>query len=233
MEVHKPKFVVGLAEEILVIVVSICLALLAERTVEHYQHREEAKGVTKRMIEELLRDSSDLAFNIQMHEKALHAENALTQWSRHKVEISQDSLRIFASQSLIFTYFASNTAEIEALKGSGKLYLIEDPQLLSNILKHYDRYADFKLFTDYALTLSSRLADILRDHAALDMKLTREHPDQFFQFDVNDLEKRSRGNRSLENLLQQKTWIDWWIVERSKDATVRLQKVIAALRHEE
>ncbi|MEY3324662.1 MAG: hypothetical protein RLZ11_976, partial [Bacteroidota bacterium] len=39
MEVHKPKFVKGLIAEIFVIVIGISLAVLAERMVEHFQHR--------------------------------------------------------------------------------------------------------------------------------------------------------------------------------------------------
>ena len=233
MEVHKPKFVVGFAEEILVIVVSICLALLAERTVEHYQHRLEAKGVAKRMIEELRRDSADLAFNIRMHTKALHAENALTQWSRRERDLSADSLVLFAGYSRIFTYFASNTAEIEALKGSGKLYLIEDPNILSDILKHYDRYADFKLFTEQAQTYSALLGDLYRLNAKLSMQLDPKHVDQLFHYSASDFEKHLRGNRTLENLLQEKTWMDWWIVDQSTAATKRLHQVIASLRQED
>ena len=158
MEVHKPKFVKGFVEEILVILISISLALLAERTVEQYHNHHEAKGVARRMVEELRRDSTDLAFNTKMHTWALDAENALTQWSRRERELPPDSLVAYASRSLIFTYFASNTTEIEGLKGSGKLYLIENPKVLSDLLRHYDRYDDFKLFTDQARAYSALIA---------------------------------------------------------------------------
>ncbi|MEY4114565.1 MAG: hypothetical protein RLZ76_1258, partial [Bacteroidota bacterium] len=61
MEIHKPKFVKGFIEEILVIVIGISLAVTAERIVESFQHQKEEKGVVSRMIQELKRDSSDLA----------------------------------------------------------------------------------------------------------------------------------------------------------------------------
>jgi hypothetical protein len=113
------------------------------------------------------------------------------------------------------------------------MYLIEDPEVLSDLLKHYDRYIDFRLFTDQAQTYSARLGDIYRTHATLRMKLDPKHADQLFQYSASDVATKLRGNHEWENLLQEKTWMDWWIVERSKEATVRLQKVIASLRHED
>ena len=59
MEIHKPKFVKGFIEEILIIVIGISLAVISERIVEYFQHRKESKSVISRMITELKRDSSD------------------------------------------------------------------------------------------------------------------------------------------------------------------------------
>ena len=56
MEIHKPKFVTGFIEEILIIVIGISLAVTAERIVEYFQHHKEAKGVVTRMVTELRRD---------------------------------------------------------------------------------------------------------------------------------------------------------------------------------
>ena len=115
MEIHKPKFVSGFIEEIFVIVVGISLAVTAERLVEYFQHHKEAKGVVRRMIAELKRDSSDLAYNIKYHNKAMHADSVLTRWSKREIELTPDSLTVNVSRSLVFTFFASSTAEIEAL----------------------------------------------------------------------------------------------------------------------
>ena len=119
MEVHKPKFVKGLIAEIFVIVIGISLAVLAERMVEHFQHRKESKGVISRMITELRRDSMDLVFNLKYHTSASIADSVLTRWSRREVELSADSLTYHVNHSLNFTFFASNTAEIEAALSIG------------------------------------------------------------------------------------------------------------------
>ena len=55
MEIHKPKFVKGLALEVFVIVVGISLAITAERLVEAARDASEAKRVMTRMIVELAR----------------------------------------------------------------------------------------------------------------------------------------------------------------------------------
>jgi hypothetical protein len=234
MEIHKPKFVTGFIEEILVIVIGISLAVMAERIVEYYQHHKEEKGVVKRMIVELRRDSSDLVYNIKYHQKALDADSLLTRWSRREIELPSDSLTIYASRSLVFTFFASSTAEIEALKGSGKLYLIEDHDLLSSILKHYDRYSDFKLTTDLSIHISQRLSDIYKENALLNTNIFNiQKQEDNYQFNAQDLEKNLRGNKKYENLLQEKRVYDAFVIQQSKQALNRLTKITQSLIKEE
>lgn len=229
MEVHKPKFVKGLIAEIFVIVVGISLAVTAERMVEHFQHRKEAKGVAKRMVAELRRDSADLQFNIIHHQLGFEADSILTAWSRGLIELENDSLKLYAGRSLNFTFFASNTSEIEALKGSGKLYLIEDEFLLSTILKHYDRYADFDLFTDLASKLSQRISELYKEHSSLNTNMVFAADALVYEFNAEELTKNLRGNRMLENLLQEKRVMDAFFIQRSTTALKRTEKIIASL----
>ena len=234
MEIHKPKFVSGFIEEILVIVIGISLAVTAERLVEYFQHHKEAKGVVRRMITELRRDSSDLAYNIKYHKKAMDADSILTRWSKREIELTPDSLIVNVSRSLVFTFFASSTAEIEALKGAGKLYLIEDHELLSNILKHYDRYNDFKITTDLCINLSNRLSDIYKQNATLTTNVINvQNQEQVYKFNPQELEKNLRGNKMYESLLQEKRVYDAFIIGQSQGALKRLAKITSALMIEE
>lgn len=130
---------------------------------------------------------------------------------------------------LISLFFASNTSEIEALKGSGKLYLIEDEVLLSTILKHYDRYADFDLFTDLASKLSQRISEIYKEHSSLNTNMVFAADALVYEFNADDLNKNLRGNRMLENLLQEKRVMDAFFIQRSNTALKRTEKIIAAL----
>ena len=230
MEVHKPKFVKGLIAEIFVIVIGISLAVLAERMVEHFQHQKESKGVISRMITELRRDSMDLVFNLKYHTRASIADSVLTRWSRREIDISVDSLVSHVNSSLNFTFFATNTAEIEALKGSGKLYLIEDEELLSTILKHYDRYTDFKLFTEMNIKLSDRLNTIYQSYAQLNTQFDFSSKGIVYKFDGKALQDALRGNQEWENILQHKRVGDEFVLMMTRSALKRTEKIIAQLQ---
>ena len=164
----------------------------------------------------------------------MDADSLLTRWSKREIELSPDSLVVLASRSLVFTFFASSTAEIEALKGAGKLYLIEDHALLSNILKHYDRYADFKITTDACMDYSHRLSDIYKQHSTLTTNVVNvQNQDQVYTFNPQELEKNLRGNKMYENLLQEKRVYDAFVIQQSKGALKRLAKITSALVVEE
>lgn len=230
MEIHKPKFVKGFIAEIFVIVIGISLAVTAERIVESFQHQKEEKGVIRRMIQELKRDSSDLAYNLRHHQMALVADSVLTRWSKREIELDPDSLKIYTSRSLIFTFFASSTTEIEALKGAGKLYLIENPELLSNILKHYNRYADFKISTDLCMRMSHQIITLYQEKATLKTDIVNvQNQSKTYEFDPKELEKNLRGNRKYENLLQEKRVYDAFVIAQTNGAMKRLTRITSAL----
>lgn len=232
MEIHKPKFIKGLIAEMFIIVVSIILAVSAERWVEHLQHQKESKGVMHRMIAELRRDSADLAFNITYHNKAAVADSVLTRWSRKQIELTEDTVAYHAGNSLNYTFFASNTTEIEAMKGSGKLFLIENEELLSTILKHYDRYQDFKLFTDITIRASEALNNIYQSSASLNANIDFSSNATVYQFNGSELMKNLRGNRAWENKLQEKRVMDEFMLNRTQGALKRTITIMNTLREE-
>ena len=230
MEVHKPKFVKGFFLEIVVIVIGISLAIGAERWVEHARESKEAKRVMTRMIAELARDSSDLEINIQFVNRAAVADSLLTEWSQGRLELSNDSIGLYANNSLLTTYFASNTAEVEALKGSGKLHLIENEELLSKLLKHYDRYADFDLYRGWVERFALELMDTYKRNSSLTTLPFPEQPT--YKMNGAELGKRLRGNQLFENTLQQKKLFDLFILSRTKVALNRATVLLSELRQE-
>lgn len=182
------------------------------------------------MTQELRRDSIDLAYNLKHHQLALVADSLLSRWSKGEIELAPDSLKIYTSRSLIFTFFASSTTEIEALKGAGKLYLIEDPELLSNILKHYNRYADFKISTDLGMQMSQQIIELYKANSTLKTNIVSiQNQSKVYEFDPQELEKNLRGNRGYENLLQEKRVYDAFVVGQARQAITRLNAITAAL----
>ena len=67
MEVHRPKFLKGLVEEVFVILLSISLAVAAERMVEHYVHTKQGEAALVRLAAEMKRDVADFKFNVTVH----------------------------------------------------------------------------------------------------------------------------------------------------------------------
>ena len=88
MEVHHPKFVKGFLEEVVIILVSISLAVIAERMVEHYVHNKEGKEALARLAAEMKRDTEDFIFNVNIHKNALDAEDKITAWATGAIEIA-------------------------------------------------------------------------------------------------------------------------------------------------
>lgn len=230
MEVHKPKFVKGFFLEIVVIVIGISLAIGAERWVEHARESKEAKRVMTRMIAELARDSSDLEFNINFVSQAAISDSLLTRWSQGNLELENDSLTVHANNSLLSTYFASNTAEVEALKGSGKLHLIENEELLFKLLKHYDRYADFEIYRGWVERLVWELTDMYKRNSSLTTRGIFQQP--AYLFNGTEISKKLRGNQLFENTLQQKKLFDLFIVNRTRVALKRATVLLSELRQE-
>ncbi|NDB53549.1 MAG: hypothetical protein EB025_05655 [Chitinophagaceae bacterium] len=51
-----------------------------------------------------------------------------------------------------------------------------------------------------------------------------------YEFNAEDLRKNLRGNRMLENLLQEKRVMDAFVIQRSRTALKRTEKIIAQLQ---
>ncbi len=206
MEVHRPKFLKGFIEEVSIILLSISLAVVAERMVEHYVHTKQGEAALVRLAAEIKRDAADFKFNVNIHENAIEAEDKLTAWSKGEIEISDDSLSIYLSNALDFTFFASNTSEFESLKATSKLAYIENHELLSKIIINYNRYEDFKLTTTMGNELVQKLFAIIRPSVKYSFNSIQEQP--HYRFDSASIKQHVKGNQEILNLLQEKKLLD-------------------------
>ena len=80
MEVHRPKFLKGFVEEVFVILLSISLAVAAERMVEHYVHTKQGEAALVRLAAEMKRDVVDFKYNVNIHKNAILAIDQITSW---------------------------------------------------------------------------------------------------------------------------------------------------------
>ncbi len=206
MEVHRPKFLKGFLEEVSIILLSISLAVVAERMVEHYVHTKQGEAALVRLAAEIKRDAADFKFNVNIHENAIEAEDQLTAWSNGEIEISEDSLSIYLSNALDFTFFASNTSEFESLKATSKLAYIENHDLLSKIIVNYNRYEDFKLTTTMGNDLVQKLFTVIRPRVKYSFNSIQEQP--HYRFDGASIKQQLRNNQEILNLLQEKKLVD-------------------------
>jgi hypothetical protein len=206
MEVHRPKFIKGFFEEVFVILISISLAVTAERMVEHYVHNKEGKEALGRLASEMKKDAEDFQFNIKIHKNAIEAENQITAWSNGQIELSDDSLATYLSNALDFTFFASNTSEFESLKATSKLSYIENHELLSKIIVSYNRYEDFKLGTSIGNDLVQKMFAIARAKTKYKFNTITEQP--HYLFDGASIKNNLKGNQEFLNLIQEKKLLD-------------------------
>jgi hypothetical protein len=229
MEVHRPKFLKGLIEEVFVIVLSISLAVIAENIVEHYHHKKESKEALVKLKTELKKDMTDLNFNYPMHKKAINAEQVLTDWSKGKIQLSDDSLAIYASHSLNWSTFYSNTSEFESLKSSSKISFIEDKELVSKIFENYNRYAEYKLYSNNLFTIGQNLSSIYKKNTSFVSNTIFKDP--FLLFDAKELMKL-KGNKEFENTLQEKKEWDQLMILTIDEHRTRVNELIKLIEEE-
>jgi len=152
------------------------------------------------------RDVVDFKYNVNIHKNAILAIDQITAWSAGDIEISNDSLCIYLSNALDYTFFASNTSEFESLKATSKLAYIKNHELLSKIIVSYNRYEDFKISTNFGTDLVQKIFANLRNKVKYKFRSIQEQP--HFIFESASLKQSLKGNQELLNLLQEKKLAD-------------------------
>jgi hypothetical protein len=230
MEVHRPKFLKGFIEEVSIILLSISLAVVAERMVEHYVHTKQGEAALVRLAAEMKRDAADFKFNVNIHKNAIEAEDKITAWSKGEIEISDDSLSIYLSNALDYTFFASNTSEYESLKATSKLAYIENHELLSKIIVNYNRYEDFKLTTTIENDLVQKLFTAIRPRVKYSFNSIQVQP--HYRFDGASIKQQLRNNQEILNLLQEKKLVDTQTLYWNQSGFNRTNKLIKQIEEE-
>ena len=231
MEVHRPKFVKGLIEEILIIVISISLAVGAERIVENWVHNKEGKEALINLKTELIRDSIDLNFNLDIYKETIVGEDLLYKWSRSNYQLSDDSIKSLAELSLGTVFFANNISEFESLKFSNKLSYISNHELVQEIVKNYDRYDDFKSSDKGMSTVFYELLSFYRNNTSI---VSNEPFSGKALFGLNgkEIKKTLYHDTKFENLLQVKLWGDKSMKQATIIALSRIRKIITEINKE-
>lgn len=230
MEVHRPKFLKGLLEEVFVILLSISLAVIAERMVEHYVHTKQGEAALVRLAAEMKRDTADFKFNVNIHKNSVVAIDQITAWSKGEIEISEDSLSIYFANALDFTFFASNTSEFESLKATSKLAYIENHELLSKIIVNYNRYEDFKLTTTMGHDLVQKIFIMIRPKVKYSFNSIQEQP--HYRFDGASIKQHLKGNQELLNLFQEKKLVDTQTLYWNQRGLNRANELIKEIEEE-
>jgi hypothetical protein len=176
------------------------------------------------------RDVADFKFNVDIHKNAIVAIDQLTAWSAGKIEISDDSLSIYFSNALDYTFFASNTSEYESLKATSKLAYIENHELLSKIIVSYNRYEDFKISTNVGTDLVQKIFANLRNKVKYKFRSIQEQP--HYIFDVASIKENLKGNQELLNLLQEKKLADTLAFNWNQRGLDRTNELIKQIEEE-
>ena len=84
--------------------------------------------------------------------------------------------------------------------------------------------------TDLGMQTAKQLIELYKANATLQTDIGNlQNLSKVYGFDPQELEKNLRGNRSYENLLQEKRVYDAFVVGQAKQAITRLNAITAAL----
>lgn len=122
--------------EILLVMIGILLALEVNNTNEERKEREVEKSMLAGVLRGLVKDSSDIAFNIRIHLQSLNSQRIVIGWIEGNSPFP-DSLKRHISLCFRFTQFVSQDGPYEILKTTG-LRLITNDSLQEEISSLYD-----------------------------------------------------------------------------------------------
>ena len=231
MEVHRPKFAKSLIEEILIIVISISLAVGAERIVENWLHNKEGKESLKRLRTELIRDSLDLHGNVIEYKSIIKNELRLASWQKSEIVLSIDSVSFLSADILTFMYFASNSSEFESLKNSNKLSYIKNNDLLQKLVQNYDRYNDFNMLFQGSRDRHKDLMELYKNNTIL--VANKPHSGTtFYKVDGALIKKNLLNNRYYQNVIQQKILSDNTLLDLNYNTLKRIRELLVIINTE-
>ena len=142
--------------EFLAVFLGIALSLW----VDEYQKSKEAKNLNNQILirlhDNLEADSTDCTWNINAHQISMNGIDKILLWNE-KRQPFLDSLDIHLSRTAIFVFFVNNMEEYNSLKGSGRMELLRDEELVKKLHEYYT-------YLDWVKNLDALLRNYVNEH---------------------------------------------------------------------
>ena len=153
------KYLLYAIGEILLVMIGILLALEVSNWNDERKEREIKKSMLAGVLRGLVKDSSDIAFNIRVHSQSLNSQKIVIGWIEGNSPFP-DSLKRHISLCFRFTQFVSQDGPYEILKTTG-LRLITNDTLQEEISSLYD--VDYDLQDEHEKYYTSLIMKSMQD----------------------------------------------------------------------
>jgi len=135
------KYAIG---EIVLVVIGILIALQINNWNEQRKVADFELQILYSFKESLGTDLADIDYNINSHNRSLHAANSILNLLKSSTPIQEDSVAGLFSQVMMPTRFVHSTSAFESLKSKG-LNIISNNDLQKKIVDVYDSQYSFFL----------------------------------------------------------------------------------------
>ena len=135
--------------EFIAVLLGLTLSLWIDSNARESEAIKQNNEILGRLYANLRADSSDGVWNQKAYERGIKGSKRIIEWcdSDPKFESIDDSIEKDISAILIATYFANNDQEYNSLKNSGKMHLIRNKTLISDLHRYYSQL-DYSNFMD-------------------------------------------------------------------------------------
>lgn len=135
--------------EFLAVLLGLSGSLWIDNNIKENEAYKQNEEILTRLYENLISDSLDGSWNKRAYERAIKGSKNVIKWCDMNPNFSMvnDSIEKDISAMLIAIWFAHNNEEYNSLKNSGKMHLIKNKNLISD-LHSYNSYLEWTDFMD-------------------------------------------------------------------------------------
>ena len=143
--------------EFLAVLLGLSGSLWIDGNIKENEARKQNTEILTRLYNNLRADSLDGEWNRKAYERGIKGCKNVIKWCdlNPSFSIVNDSIEKDISTMLIATFFGNNEEEYNSLKNSGKMHLINNKSLISDL----HRYYTFLNWTDYVDADTWRLSE--------------------------------------------------------------------------
>ena len=158
------KILIKYILEFIVIVLGISISFYLEKQ-NAISYKEDLKNESlKKLRVNVSQDIGDNLYNLDQHQRALHASNILATKGQDLYRRNKDSLGYYlVAAGQISTIFVDNSEEYNALRNSGLIELIDNDSLVSSLQQKYSRHIFIKEFEKTILNQSFKMTSIIAE----------------------------------------------------------------------